>query len=278
LGKVRGVILRDLTTPPAPSIPAPQPPPSQRKISSIDAPDEFVCPITCELMHDPVSIDTKGRFNFERAAIEMWLEKGNDLNPLTGQPMPGQLLKKQGGGKDNLQLNVELKEKIERWITQMHLKRLGISREDLRRMLSAREKERRSKIQPPRQKQEAKKRTQKQDEGGEKRASKAAVMTAGGAEILVAVKESKGNAQSGATLVAKWKIPSYKDATTYDLIAICKATDSPTEMSLFYEHNLSAKRSGQVTIRHQLPSPGEYVLRYISSDKQVLAQSKPFTT
>mmetsp|Transcript_11097 Transcript_11097/g.18081 ORF Transcript_11097/g.18081 Transcript_11097/m.18081 type:complete len:378 (+) Transcript_11097:83-1216(+) len=277
LKKVRGVILQDLTTPPAPSIPAPQPPPSQRKISSIDAPDEFVCPITCELMHNPVSIDKKGQFNFERVAIEMWLEKGSDLNPLTGQPMPGQLLKKEGGGKDNLQPNMELKEKIERWITKMHLKRLGISRKDLRRKLSAREKERRAMMQQSSLAKAKKSGKPKPDDEGEGKQAENAVMMTVGAEIFVA-KESKGTAQSEAVLVAEWRIPNYKDATTYDVIAICKSSDSPTKMSLFYAHNLSANPTGQVTIRHQLPTGGEYVLRYIGANKQVLAQSKPFTT
>ena len=44
-------------------------------------PDEFVCPISFELMRDPVS-DAEGN-TYDRACIELWL-RDKDVSPLTG--------------------------------------------------------------------------------------------------------------------------------------------------------------------------------------------------
>uniref|UniRef100_A0A7S4KVX2 U-box domain-containing protein n=1 Tax=Paramoeba aestuarina TaxID=180227 RepID=A0A7S4KVX2_9EUKA len=49
-----------------------------------DVPDRFLCPITHEIMQDPVG-DGRGHF-FERKAITDWLSK-NDTCPLTRQPL-----------------------------------------------------------------------------------------------------------------------------------------------------------------------------------------------
>eukprot|EP00310_Coccolithus_braarudii_P024523 CAMPEP_0183343416 /NCGR_PEP_ID=MMETSP0164_2-20130417/9339_1 /TAXON_ID=221442 /ORGANISM="Coccolithus pelagicus ssp braarudi, Strain PLY182g" /LENGTH=376 /DNA_ID=CAMNT_0025514233 /DNA_START=19 /DNA_END=1149 /DNA_ORIENTATION=- len=49
-------------------------------------PDSFVCPITSELMADPVS--TSDGFTYEREAIEQWLASGHNTSPLTGEPLP----------------------------------------------------------------------------------------------------------------------------------------------------------------------------------------------
>ncbi|CAN0290841.1 unnamed protein product, partial [Discosporangium mesarthrocarpum] len=46
--------------------------------------DEFLCPITRELMRDPV-IAADGH-TYDREAIEMWL-RNHDSSPKTGQPM-----------------------------------------------------------------------------------------------------------------------------------------------------------------------------------------------
>ena len=45
-------------------------------------PDSFICPITSELMADPVS--TSDGFTYEREAILEWLRGGNTTSPLTG--------------------------------------------------------------------------------------------------------------------------------------------------------------------------------------------------
>jgi len=44
-------------------------------------PDEYVCPITAEIMSDPVCLSDG--FTYERAAIAQWLE-GHDTSPRTG--------------------------------------------------------------------------------------------------------------------------------------------------------------------------------------------------
>ena len=44
-------------------------------------PDDYVCPITAEIMTDPVS--TLDGFTYERAAITEWL-RTNDTSPSTG--------------------------------------------------------------------------------------------------------------------------------------------------------------------------------------------------
>ena len=46
-----------------------------------EVPDEFICPITTEIMTDPVS--TSDGFTYERAAITEWL-RTKDTSPKTG--------------------------------------------------------------------------------------------------------------------------------------------------------------------------------------------------
>lgn len=48
-------------------------------------PDQFICPLTLNIMRDPVMIRTG--HTFERSAIFKWLEKGHDTCPLTRQPL-----------------------------------------------------------------------------------------------------------------------------------------------------------------------------------------------
>jgi len=50
-----------------------------------EAPAEFYCPITCELMNDPLMSRT-GQ-NFERHAILEWLQEHNYTCPMTRQPL-----------------------------------------------------------------------------------------------------------------------------------------------------------------------------------------------
>ena len=54
--------------------------PSQASAAT-QVPDEFICPITAEIMTDPVS--TSDGFTYERAAITEWL-RTKDTSPKTG--------------------------------------------------------------------------------------------------------------------------------------------------------------------------------------------------
>ncbi|KAL2558776.1 U-box domain-containing protein 43 [Forsythia ovata] len=63
----------------------------------------FYCPITGDVMVDPV--ETSSGHSFERTAIEKWLEKGNDLCPLTKTPLK----------KISLRPNRTLHQSIEEW-------------------------------------------------------------------------------------------------------------------------------------------------------------------
>ena len=47
--------------------------------------NNFLCPITQQLMKDPVV--TSDGYTFERNEIQTWLDKGNDTNPVTGQKL-----------------------------------------------------------------------------------------------------------------------------------------------------------------------------------------------
>ena len=54
-----------------------------------EVPPSFICPITQEVMHDPVS--TVDGQVYERSAIAAWLE-ARDTAPLTGAVLPMKLL------------------------------------------------------------------------------------------------------------------------------------------------------------------------------------------
>uniref|UniRef100_A0A665UWC2 WD repeat, SAM and U-box domain-containing protein 1 n=1 Tax=Echeneis naucrates TaxID=173247 RepID=A0A665UWC2_ECHNA len=58
--------------------------------SSSEAPDEFLCPITRELMKDPV-IAADG-YSYERDSIESWIKGKNKTSPMTNLPLPTTLL------------------------------------------------------------------------------------------------------------------------------------------------------------------------------------------
>ena len=49
--------------------------------AAAEVPDDFICPITAEIMTDPVS--TLDGFTYERAAITEWL-RTKDTSPKTG--------------------------------------------------------------------------------------------------------------------------------------------------------------------------------------------------
>jgi U-box domain len=52
-------------------------------LDDVDIPSEFVCPLTLEIMSDPV-VSRYGK-NFERNAILRWIGAGHDTCPLTRQ-------------------------------------------------------------------------------------------------------------------------------------------------------------------------------------------------
>ena len=51
-------------------------------------PESFICPITSEIMADPVS--TADGFSYEREAITEWFAGGNKTSPITGAPLEHQ--------------------------------------------------------------------------------------------------------------------------------------------------------------------------------------------
>ncbi|XP_030643169.1 WD repeat, SAM and U-box domain-containing protein 1 [Chanos chanos] len=55
-----------------------------------DVPDEFVCPITREVMKDPVM--AADGYSYEREAIESWLKTKNPCSPMTNLPLQTTLL------------------------------------------------------------------------------------------------------------------------------------------------------------------------------------------
>lgn len=55
-----------------------------------DIPDELICPITRELMKDPVKLNDD--HTYERSAIEHWLFSGRHTSPLTNLPVSNPIL------------------------------------------------------------------------------------------------------------------------------------------------------------------------------------------
>ena len=62
--------------------------PSQAS-EAAEVPDDFICPITAEIMTDPVS--TSDGFTYERAAITEWL-RTKDTSPKTGATLESKAL------------------------------------------------------------------------------------------------------------------------------------------------------------------------------------------
>ena len=54
-----------------------------------EVPDDYVCPITAEIMTDPVS--TSDGFTYEREAITEWL-RTKDTSPFTGAKLESKVL------------------------------------------------------------------------------------------------------------------------------------------------------------------------------------------
>ncbi|KAK3105791.1 hypothetical protein FSP39_005813 [Pinctada imbricata] len=53
-------------------------------------PDEYLCPITREIMKDPVIAEDG--YTYERSAIQAWMGKGKNLSPMTNSPLTSQKL------------------------------------------------------------------------------------------------------------------------------------------------------------------------------------------
>lgn len=75
-----------------------------------EAPDEFLCPITRELMKDPV-IAADG-YSYERESIESWIRGKNKTSPMTNLPLQTTLLTP----------NRSLKMAITRWKSNQELR------------------------------------------------------------------------------------------------------------------------------------------------------------
>jgi hypothetical protein len=84
---------RPLAAPPEEALPAPPTPHHLSAAPPIaNVPNEFICPISWEIMTDPV-VCADGH-SFERKEIENWLRRHpqNPTNPLTGLPLPSTAL------------------------------------------------------------------------------------------------------------------------------------------------------------------------------------------
>lgn len=55
-------------------------------LNCVPIPESFKCPMTMEIMHDPVA--THDGHVYERAAIEQWFQRGNRTSPITGAVLP----------------------------------------------------------------------------------------------------------------------------------------------------------------------------------------------
>lgn len=64
--------------------------PVGRDGQELDVPDMYICPITQEIMADPV-VSSDG-FSYERAAITKWIGSGRGVSPMTNLPMTSRQL------------------------------------------------------------------------------------------------------------------------------------------------------------------------------------------
>ena len=53
--------------------------------NALEYPENFLCPITCDIMHDPVS--AKDGHTYERSAIQRWFDQGKRSSPVTNEVM-----------------------------------------------------------------------------------------------------------------------------------------------------------------------------------------------
>ncbi|KAF9621716.1 hypothetical protein IFM89_027414 [Coptis chinensis] len=67
--------------------------PSSGKLTPLNrSPKDYICPITSQLLSDPVTLET-GQ-TYERKAIQEWLQRGNTTCPITRQPLSANALPK----------------------------------------------------------------------------------------------------------------------------------------------------------------------------------------
>jgi len=90
-------------TPSEPSLTISAPMHSVSMSGKVEIPQEFKCPITLDIMVDPVIVPDGNRY--ERNALLQWLSDGNMFSPLTKQPLSFKDLKS----------DHELRERIETW-------------------------------------------------------------------------------------------------------------------------------------------------------------------
>ena len=88
-------------------------------MTDTEPPDPFFCPISYELMRDPVS--TADGHTYEREAIEQWFAAGHDTSPSTGGSLP----------HTQLAPNIALRQAIEAWEDANVARRLLIPRSAL---------------------------------------------------------------------------------------------------------------------------------------------------
>lgn len=74
-----------------------------RKAQEETAPPEFLCPLSNEIMEDPVTLEGDG-LTYDRSSIEDWLES-RDVSPVTGQLLESKTLTS----------NKKLKDAIIKW-------------------------------------------------------------------------------------------------------------------------------------------------------------------
>lgn len=75
-------------------------------IDGEDIPNGFLCPISQEIMRDPVIAENG--FSYERSDIQQWFDDGNSLSPDTGLPLKHK----------NLVPNINLKKSIQDWLVE----------------------------------------------------------------------------------------------------------------------------------------------------------------
>ncbi|CAB9503956.1 SAM and U-box domain-containing protein 1 [Seminavis robusta] len=86
--------------------------------STANPPDAFLCPLTLEVMQDPV-INRKTGHLFEKKAILRWIQRGNNTCPLTRLPLE----------LSDLEEDIGLRYEISEWkeVLTMHEKLAGVS-------------------------------------------------------------------------------------------------------------------------------------------------------
>jgi U-box domain len=88
------------------------------RILKVEVPEEFICPITLEVMSHPMLFRKTGH-NFERSAIKAWLRKQGHHHP-SGKSTTCPLTRLPLQWED-LESNVELENAIQFWTWEFHI-------------------------------------------------------------------------------------------------------------------------------------------------------------